>query len=1432
MADLVTAIGTSLKAGYALVKLRTAYAGQCIRVRRDSDDAEQDIGFDANNELDWAAADAFKGAANLFVRTWYDQGTGGIDVGESNTSFQFGLDTTNKRLTGTGGVHRLLSSLNIGISGDAAFTIFSKFSESDSNREVMQWPPGGGSLAGFSVGVISSAVRAGFFAIGSNYTQFSSTPNSGTIALWTFRKAAGAFVANTSAWRDGVSISSDANAGDGTPNITNGVLMLGSSGYNGTMEAVVIVNSALGSTERAAGEDWFLNEGWEPGPPEITTTTLPNGTVGEAYSQTLAATGGTAPITWSVTVGSLPDGLSLNASTGEISGTPTLADAFTFTVEAEDAGALTDTQELTITIEAAPVPPAEPISGVEVVGVDGVIYHLFQTVCAVRDYDEGIGFSRFLNELGDGFRSRTLFGANTGWRSFELTLPTLSGASADSTVTGINRETVTPEEYLWALYCECEAVGVPFVIRSPRNDQYYLVEFRNERLSYRRFLAKMYSSGVELRQVRIPGVSVFDCSRVSGLAGFWDVDTVFDGDDWVGTDGPFIKTGDVVTVTGAPHGHYTKQLNSTTDSGSVVATGVGSVTDVIMAVKFREATFSGNAAVFGNSGDAAFIKGDSGATKFLDPGLTNFHYSLNGTEYDADNMQAPMNEWGVVHFRNTDGWAVPDGLRVGADSGGNYAEMDLGDVVLLNGAAMITCREIIEHLIIKFRTARSAVLPEPEAPPTAYLGSEINHVIGAGQSLMVGGKGEPAISLAQPYSNVTFTDGVRSYVGAFDTLIPLVESDADTWEGSDRGETPMSGAVNYVTELLSDPVDHIFLASTAARGGTAITFLKKGGVYYFLFGAQVQGGFDRAADDTKTYELQAVLWGHGETDQSLGTSYQSYKDQLIQLRSDYEADAQAISGQTQRIPMICYQVTAYVTGGTHGVPKAQLDASVEDDDIYLATPLYIFPFDDTLHLTNIGYLWLGHYFGKVFYEVVNWSREWNGLRPKNISIVGTTVTVEFFVPVAPLVLDTTNVGATTDSGFSVVDNSGSIGISSVTVVGDDTVEIELDSAPGANPRLRYGLDYSPSGSITHLGGGGNLRDSDPASFDYDSDTYNLYNWCVLFEKPIPFTTESEAPTVPGNLAAAMVSDTEIDVTWDAATDNIGVTQYWLQRATDAGFTKYVTTIYLGNVTSYSDTGLAPDLEYFYRVKAGDANNNFSAYSTADSATTDTNAFVPSDVTGMVQWLDVDDLALADNDPVATWPDASGNANDADQSTSGDRPVFKTNIANGKSIVRYDGGTSGNYLNLGDLSALTEGEIFIVVKTDNDPATDANGGLWVMGTSGNNTRYPFAEGTILDDFGSTVRKTTPDPATPLNQFNVYSVFSATNDWASYINGVLHHSTASNTVGFPADAELGRSSDVNQRFDGDIGDLIIYDHKLTGTERTNVVNYLRSKFGIGN
>jgi hypothetical protein len=74
-------------AAYSLRKLRTAYTGSAIRVRRSSDNTETDIGF-VSNQLDTAAITTFVGAGNGFVTIWYDQSGNSYNSLQSTTTFQ------------------------------------------------------------------------------------------------------------------------------------------------------------------------------------------------------------------------------------------------------------------------------------------------------------------------------------------------------------------------------------------------------------------------------------------------------------------------------------------------------------------------------------------------------------------------------------------------------------------------------------------------------------------------------------------------------------------------------------------------------------------------------------------------------------------------------------------------------------------------------------------------------------------------------------------------------------------------------------------------------------------------------------------------------------------------------------------------------------------------------------------------------------------------------------------------------------------------------------------------------------------------------------------------------------------------------------------------------------------------------------------------
>jgi hypothetical protein len=95
----------------------------------------------------------------------------------------------------------------------------------------------------------------------------------------------------------------------------------------------------------------------------ITTATLPDGTVGAAYSQTVAAAGGTTPYTWSLVWESLPGGLSL-ATNGVISGTPTNYGTFSFTLQVADYVGATASQLYTVEIaHSVPVLSVQSCAG-------------------------------------------------------------------------------------------------------------------------------------------------------------------------------------------------------------------------------------------------------------------------------------------------------------------------------------------------------------------------------------------------------------------------------------------------------------------------------------------------------------------------------------------------------------------------------------------------------------------------------------------------------------------------------------------------------------------------------------------------------------------------------------------------------------------------------------------------------------------------------------------------------------------------------------------------------------------------------------------------------------------------------------------------------------------------------------------------------------
>lgn len=87
---------------YSLRKIRNLYSGSAIRVRRASDNAEQNIGFDINGDLDTAALTTFCSGTNGFVTTWYDQSTGLFDATQTTAINQPQIVSNGSVLTTNG----------------------------------------------------------------------------------------------------------------------------------------------------------------------------------------------------------------------------------------------------------------------------------------------------------------------------------------------------------------------------------------------------------------------------------------------------------------------------------------------------------------------------------------------------------------------------------------------------------------------------------------------------------------------------------------------------------------------------------------------------------------------------------------------------------------------------------------------------------------------------------------------------------------------------------------------------------------------------------------------------------------------------------------------------------------------------------------------------------------------------------------------------------------------------------------------------------------------------------------------------------------------------------------------------------------------------------------------------------------------------------
>lgn len=236
------------------------------------------------------------------------------------------------------------------------------------------------------------------------------------------------------------------------------------------------------------------------------------------------------------------------------------------------------------------------------------------------------------------------------------------------------------------------------------------------------------------------------------------------------------------------------------------------------------------------------------------------------------------------------------------------------------------------------------------------------------------------------------------------------------------------------------------------------------------------------------------------------------------------------------------------------------------------------------------------------------------------------------------------------------------------------------------------------------------------------------------------------------------------------------------------------------------------------------------------------AFVPTDITGLIMWLDANDTStlfdatsggstVTSNDTaIARWEDKSTSAKHFKQSTSNNRPKLFTSSQNGKNVIRFDG-TNDSMSFDSSFFGLTEVTYFIAIKRVLDPPTTASKTghplefLWAGNTQ---HHYPWTDGIIYDATLTNSRKTTVNPTTSLANFHLYNVESKSSSWTSRLNKNQIFTTSSNTIAITGTTIGGGSG--GYWFDGDIGEFVAYSSILSATDRGKVEDYLYAKWGI--
>lgn len=214
------------------------------------------------------------------------------------------------------------------------------------------------------------------------------------------------------------------------------------------------------------------------------------------------------------------------------------------------------------------------------------------------------------------------------------------------------------------------------------------------------------------------------------------------------------------------------------------------------------------------------------------------------------------------------------------------------------------------------------------------------------------------------------------------------------------------------------------------------------------------------------------------------------------------------------------------------------------------------------------------------------------------------------------------------------------------------------------------------------------------------------------------------------------------------------------------------------------------------------------------------------LTGMWDWWEpeLEGLSNGANITQLTGQKSPGTGHNWTTSTCAGVPTFAANVINGLGAARFNG---EHCLGNVDPSALTAMHMFRVVKIDAENSADTLGDF-CTDVVNIPELYTWVDGKIYDGSGSNLRRDCGNPAATLTSWRVFETISTSSEWTALLDGTQLFTTGTNTVSIPSNCKLGANTTRN--LVGHIAGVYIFASKITGSDRTDMVNYLNDRWGL--